>query len=68
MKLKIIEEMKSLQSKIPNEEDKLILQYDQKELKTESVLKIENEKFTLIAKQGRKYLYTSTEARSIQKQ
>ena len=40
MKLKIIEEMKSLQSKIPNEEDKLILLNDQKELKTESALKI----------------------------
>ena len=58
----IEEEMKSLQSEIPNEEDKLILTNDQKELKTE------NEKSTFIAKQGRKYLDTSTEARSIQKQ
>ena len=36
----IIEEMKSLQSEIPYEEDKLILLNDQKELKTESVSKI----------------------------
>ena len=60
--------MKGVKSEILNEEDKLILLNDQKELKTESVSKSENDKSTFIAKQGRKYLDTSTEARSIQKQ